>query len=133
MNPSELRIGNYVTSTIGKWRNVPHQITGVKRDECYFYEVFEFSVPIKLIKPVKITEEILFSFGFEKNTRSYDNYVIPMKNFSILFDDDDKQWWINDDESDASCYNVCAVKYVHELQNAFNVLKKEELTLNKEL
>lgn len=131
MTPSELRIGNYVLyrdkETILEVSNLGSNGFETINREGFIYG----SDDIEEYNPVLLTEEILFSFGFEKNTRSYDNYVIPGKNFSILFDDDDKQWWINDDESDASCYNVCAVKYVHELQNAFNVLKKEELTLKQ--
>lgn len=130
INISELRIGNYVTSTIGKWGSKPREITGIKRDELYFFDVFEFSVPIELIKPVRITDELLFDFGFKRIKDDFqDNYIIPDRNFSIKKHDNGGDWYVSNDESDAGCYVVCIVKYVHDLQNAFYDLKRKELTL----
>ncbi len=112
MRKSDLRIGNWVFDSEG----FEYQIEG--------YELY-----INLIEdytPIPITQEWLERLGFEY-TKYYQNFRIKAGDYfnSIKYIDD--EWCYNNDDSDAGCYFVTTVQYVHELQNLYHAINKEEL------
>jgi hypothetical protein len=146
MKTNELRIGNFVK--LGKKKNTL-EVYGVKSfdvgiegisnelnvylmDKKYIYNV----VSDEDIKPIKITEEWLLKFGFKKTDNKYmDNYIIPISTgywHSVNYDNEDCEWYYNNDYSDASCYYVASIKYVHQLQNLYFALTRKELTFKSE-
>jgi hypothetical protein len=109
---NELRIGNYVKA-LGEYRMVIG-ITSGKFPSSYVK--FEGLIPLKIIhlKPLEITEEWLIDFGFNKcfETCFELNGFILNENF-ILMDID----------------ITIKLDYVHQLQNLYFALTKNELKL----
>ena len=115
MRAEELRIGNWVEITDSK--GIYTTVTKSTFD-CNV-DVFYNAIPI--------TEEWLLKFGFYYQA-SYKNYVVKSKqenNNSIKKIDGD--WCYNNDYSDAACYFVTELKYIHQLQNLYYALNEEEL------
>jgi hypothetical protein len=112
MKKSDLRIGNWVFDSEG----FDYRIQGY---ELYVNLVEDF-------KPIPLSEEWLERLGF-----GYNNFY---QNFRIKAGDDfnsikyfEGEWCYNNYESDAGCYFVTTVQYVHELQNLYHAINKEEL------
>ena len=112
MRKSDLRIGNWVFDSEG----FDYQIQGY---ELYVNLVEDF-------KPIPLSEEWLERLGFEYN-KYYQNFRIKEGEYfnSIKYIDD--EWCYNNCESDAGCYFVTTVQYVHELQNLYHAINKDEL------
>lgn len=90
------------------------------------------SVSPENLTPIELTPEVLVDWcGFKGvNDKYYNNFLFDNSN-SIKFDKDDDCWWYSLDESDASCYRVCKLDYLHELQNLYYVLNKKELEIKE--
>ncbi len=127
MKTNELRIGNYLN---GKQGHVI--ITEIRTNNSVKIHdnTSSFYVGICLI-PIEITEEWLLKLGFKKTDNQYmDNYIIKtdVSLFnSVGYDEEEKKWYYNNDYSDAGCYFVTYIKYVHELQNLYFAINKNEL------
>ena len=77
------------------------------------------------IKPIKITEEWLMKMGFRKDSETDYRWFLNYKSNDIFtYDIDDHT--ISVGES----WDFCKRMYVHELQNLFYALTKEELKIN---
>jgi len=110
MKANDLRIGNWFIQY-----DEPEQFDGD------FYHLSD-------IKFIPLTEEWLLNLGFEYNN-NYDNYVIRARDYynSVGWNDEDCEWYYNNDSSDAGCYYVTSIKYVHELQNLYFAINQQEL------
>lgn len=110
MTAKELRIGNYVY----------FQDTLLKFD-------FESGWNFDYIKPIPLTEEWLFKLGFVEGSYLYKNYKVKAGDYwnSVKFYEG--EWCYNNDDSDAGCYFLTTIKYVHELQNLYFAINKTEL------
>lgn len=116
MRAEELRIGNWIEIIDSK-----ELCTTVTKS------TFDCNVDV-FYKPIPITEEWLLKFGFEKQIYFDGNYVIKNKEgYYNSIKKDDGEWCYNNDISDASCYFVKKVKYIHQLQNLYYALNEEEL------
>lgn len=110
MKVSELRIGNWVVPPETPFEPVPINLKGL---EYYGDDLI----------PIKLTEEWLLRFGFEKSKLNY--WMLPNKSFFLgitlnnfiypMFDTDN---WI-----------PIKLEYVHQLQNLYFVFTGEELTI----
>ncbi len=131
MKASELRIGNFLLF-VNKLQEVSSihsdntiRLRKTKNDNCHGC----YCVDSITINPIPLTEERLLSLGFEYE--SFDeNYVI--KNRYGYYDSikkDDGKWRYNNDISDANCYFIRELKYVHQLQNLYYALNEDELTI----
>lgn len=116
MKASELRIGNYITY----YPEYPPIECGIN----------DMLNP-ELILPIKLTEDLLLNFGFEKidvlpGTIEYRfGYNKEMGKFSmrvVKFFSDEVLYYFN--------WKPTELKYVHQLQNLFYALTGEELKLN---
>jgi len=119
MKVSELRIGNYIT------------------DE--FYDSFKTILKVESINEkgvndltecngrlaaIPLTEDWLLKFGFEKE---YSNYIIEAGDYFHSIKKDGEEWIYSYDESDACCYELRSIKYIHQLQNLYFALNDKEL------
>ena len=110
MKASELRIGNHVT---------------ISRTEIIM-EAGDFRFEDSYFNPIPITEHWLFLFGFEFHP-GYKNYIVRAGEYKNSIKQYRKGWIYNIDLSDASCYSVAEIKYVHQLQNLYFAINNEEL------
>jgi hypothetical protein len=131
MKASELRIGNFLLF-VNKLQEVSSihsdntiRLRKTKNDNCHGC----YCVNTITIFPIRITEEWLLKFGFYYQS-SDKNYVIKNKyGYCNSIKKIDGDWCYNNDYSDASCYFVRELRYIHELQNLYYALNEEELTI----
>lgn len=109
---NELRIGNFV-----KIHQSKIQMTEL-----------DFRFRSDFFKPIKLTEEWLLKFGFEYASYA-NNYIIEAGEYYNSVKFDKRKWLYNNDSSDASCYGVTTIKYVHQLQNLYFALNQKELII----
>lgn len=121
MQATELRIGNYVKSSLS---NNPLKVESISADQ------INNDTKIEDIVPVLITEDWLINnFGFNNNGQGY--YQHPEFNFFLYHIVEDeyfdcyKQVPANDETGDFK-----TMQHVHKLQNLFFELFEEELTVN---
>jgi hypothetical protein len=124
MKTNELRIGNYLN---GKRGHVIVSEIRTNNSVKIHNNTSSFYVGICLT-PIEITKEWLLKLGFEYSN-FYNNYKIKAGEYfnSVRYDDEDCEWCYNNDNSDAGCYYVTSIKYIHELQNLYFALNGEEL------
>jgi hypothetical protein len=108
MNEEELRIGNYV--------NIEDTILRIDLQELYYNS--------SIMTPIPLTEEWLLKLGFES---MYSNYIVKAGDYYNSIKQDCGKWIYSYDESDAGCYELKEIKYVHELQNLYFALNDKEL------
>ena len=129
MKAEELRIGNFLlfeneaqeVSTIHSDNTI--RLKKTKDDKCHGC----YRVDALTIKPIPITEEWLLKLGFKYHAADK-NYVIKNKeDWHNSIKKMDGDWCYNNDFSDANCYFVREVKYIHQLQNLYYALNEEEL------
>ena len=127
MKANDLRIGNYYM--FADYDGIVYrQVKEIKHNKFGLLSDYD-GVNFDICRPIPITEEWLLKFGFYYQS-SDKNYVVKSKqenNNSIKKIDGD--WCYNNDYSDASCYFVRELRYIHELQNLYYALNEEELTI----
>jgi hypothetical protein len=122
----ELRIGNYIKSTISRYRGQPFEVLGVFTDRIGIK--YESPNPtyflLDTVKPIPLTNKWLLDLGL----KSYDNYPegFYLGNYEVFYDVNEESWFFEID-SDGYKYHT-EIKYVHQLQNLFFALTGEELT-----
>ena len=109
MNANELRIGNLLQFGGGF---VEVDIVILRDLDIY---------PQSQLKPIPITKNLLFKFGFENQENS---------NFWRCEQWDELYLLGSDLHFDYEGKTIAIVKYVHQLQNLYFALTGEELTLN---
>lgn len=132
MEARELRIGNYISDIHAseKFFSEVKQITPYR----VFYGGFH-SHPLGL-KPIPLTEQWLIDLGLKKDSVSVHIYTIKLKDgYFIQYNLIEKSVFLGGYDScvDTQGFLIESVNYVHELQNLYFALKKQELTLKNEL
>lgn len=125
MDIKELRIGNLVS--ISDYNNlevlgISSNNVGLKLDSTKF-----ISVQCDELQPIPITVEWLLKLGFEYHTFDKNYVITTQKDWHNSIKEIDGDWFYNNNFSDANCYFVREVKYVHQLQNLYYALNEEEL------
>jgi hypothetical protein len=126
MKANELRLGNIIM--FADYDGVVYKkISAIKLNEFGFYSDID-GTNFGICEPVLITKEWLLKLGFEYSD-FYKNYKIKAGQYfnSIKYDNDDCEWCYNNDSSDAGCYYVCSIKYIHELQNLYFAINQQEI------
>jgi hypothetical protein len=115
MRAEELRLGNWIEIIDSK--GVYTTVTK---------STFDCDVDV-FYKPIPITVDWLLKLGFEYH--AFDkNYVITTKDdWHNSIKEIEGDWCYNNDFSDAGCYFVRDIKYVHQLQNLYYAINEEEL------
>jgi hypothetical protein len=112
MKANELRIGNYVYDTLGKVNKIDL--------EAITYIVKELH---NQVKPIPLTEEWLFNFGFEIGYNQKKMLDVYCKDFGLL---------IERSNSNNFYYKNVNIHSVHQLQNLYFALTGIELTFKSE-
>lgn len=138
---NELRLGNYAYDDENKVMKIcrleTEEYNNFNGDNYNFLYVLEDLNSTnehpyylsKVINPISITEQWLLDFGFEKvrneNTQKLITAIFrhKLKPFHIQFTSKTNLLYATIGNS---------IQYIHELQNLFFALYKEELTLNKQ-
>jgi hypothetical protein len=127
MKASELRIGNYYM--FADYNGIVYrQVQEIKHNQFGLLSDYDI-VNFEICRPIPLTEEWVLKLGFEYH--SFDkNYVIKNKDgYCNSIKNNDGEWCYNNDISDANCYFIRELKYVHQLQNLYYALNEEELTI----
>jgi len=127
MKASELRIGNYYM--FADYNGIVYrQVQEIKHNQFGLLSDYD-GVNFEICRPIEITVEWLLKLGFEYH--SFDkNYVIKNKDgYCNSIKNNDGEWCYNNDISDANCYFIRELKYIHQLQNLYYALNEEELTI----
>lgn len=132
MEAKDLRIGNYVTGAKGAKYNGDT----VKWNIGDYIECNKYCDYIDSFKPIPITEEYLFKFGFEVYAES-----TIMKAYKIGFNTITRDYlfdltWLKRIDKGMEKYPFYRngrfkIKYVHQLQNLYFALTGEELETNE--
>ncbi|WP_291076363.1 MULTISPECIES: hypothetical protein [unclassified Empedobacter] len=123
---NELRIGNYLYRKV--YNPIPNKedyyfdkvkVEGILKDCVYFIinnkkQIFKSNN----LKPIPLTEQRLIEFGFEFNCYSGDDKLLNFNNFQIN---------INGYDNSIISYNGNRIYNVHQLQNLYFALTREEL------
>lgn len=141
MKENELRVGSIITIDNAKRhkgiKGIPMRVNSIKEIlshtlEIYYsvcakylvvnsiYETSEYCQKIENIKPIRLTEDWLLKFGFEKKQIFYYKDKVSVKIWDVH-----KELEFIVFLKDSHINNV---EYVHQLQNLFFALTNEELT-----
>ncbi len=126
---TELRIGNWIFEP-EQDDNKPFQIFSI------YHEVKNDKVnglPICLMRPIPLTEDILLKCGFQKDMLDETYYTINPNEYHIRIEDSEikpreKVFWVYFDEQPN--HPITCVFNLHQLQNLYFALTGEELTIN---
>ena len=126
IDAKELRFGNLVNEEVlGDCK-----VSGILKETVWVevkniksngsHNLREFHINIECLKPIPLTEEWLFKFGFSKNENRnvFENQVM------LIYKQDGFFWF--DLISDS-----IFIENVHQLQNLYHALNNEELTIIK--
>lgn len=119
IKPEELKIGNliHVPST---GQTIP--VTAINMDLGVWVNRSLGVLGFDQIDPTPLTEEWLLKFGFEK---SYGEFTKKGFSFRIC----SNEIFTNEEYNPTK---ICKIDFVHQLQNLFFALTREELTLKHE-
>lgn len=76
--------------------------------------------------PIALTGEWLLKFGAKKPR----NYGIKLDRFRFIWKKEYQYWYVIG--NDSACSYMTKIEFVHELQNFFQIMNGQELTLNKD-
>jgi len=135
MKTSELRIGNYL-----KKDDKVLKISGATKWVVFLEHGFQVFVPEMFVAggvaPIPLTEDWLPRFGFKVDEDkgfdcALDTYhkVYSLNEFNVAIINDKFRLWIEVEEDKYYSFAWTVIEYVHQLQNLFYALKREELEL----
>jgi hypothetical protein len=91
-------------------------------------------MPLEILEPIPLTPEILEQCGFVRvDNKFYHNWQLRDSDGSYSVQERDDTYFFSNDYSDAGCYVLTDIKYLHELQNIYWCLAHKELTVNASL
>lgn len=129
MKPTELRIGNIMEVNHYEYGDMYASITSINDvgdlclhllDERFTKE--EYECTMNEVTPIPITEELLEKCGFDELCDGV--YEHNYGGFEVTKEGD--EWWVS---WNGGCDYWFAIKYLHQLQNAYQLVTKGELTL----
>jgi hypothetical protein len=132
---NELRIGNLVDlgNRIAKIIEIGHLSCVVSDLE----ETQDTIEDYNRTKPIPLTEEWLYKFGFEdinESDHDYNTYTDSNHDYYLQIDNrrkDGKYSILDNSFDDLRDFSMVDIIYIHQLQNMYFALTGEELILNK--
>lgn len=122
MNANELRLGNYVHGPLCELCIVKQ--LGIDNNPNFIeVEIIDGGVGCNGTRPIPLTEEWLLRFGFVNRARDKKEWVAP--NFRVCKTTDNYFVW-----PDFDLYYI-ELPYVHQLQNLYFALTRQELTIKE--
>ena len=128
--PQELRIGNLV---FDKKRNRIVTVWGIESNHDKIVVNYAngsgvYSIDLKHIEPIPLTEEWLLKFGFI-NRGFLEDWFIKLNDDTILILQNHLHYYeVSVCNSNMKKTELNKIKYIHQLQNLYFALKDEELT-----
>ena len=126
MKKNELRIGNLLRDKVSKTELKVIELT---EKDIVTYVIDRSKFPLKNgwgIEPMPLTEDLLLRFDFKKIENDGVYYTLNGVNIDLDFE----TFLINNHSDMWDNYGV-KLNYVHELQNLYFALTKEELKINE--
>jgi len=126
MKSNELRTSNNILDKDGEI----NKVIGIVNNALFLENKYDIvGCPISWCKPIPLTEEWLFKFGFK--TRTTENISVQ---YFIGENPITGDWlfdiiWLKGDEYPFYRNGFFKIKYVHQLQNLYFALTGEELTI----
>lgn len=119
MKRTELRVDNIVA-----YKGLAYKVIGISTTHILLMvdEIETILVDVENLEPVPITEELLTKCGFDEPCDGV--YEHGFGKFEVTKEGD--EWWVS---WHGGCDYWFAIKYLHQLQNAYQLVTKEELTL----
>lgn len=128
MKASELRIGNWVALF-----PLTFKIETISRDLIHVDNKGSYApLHIEKAEPIPLTEEWLVKFGFEFDENKggeHEGQKFEDRPLWYLKRPDDSRFCVYLDSK--TCYVSIPCEFVHELQNAFFTVERQELTINE--
>jgi hypothetical protein len=128
MKANELRICSWVKHPAAVWSHRT-EVQGYGYVEFQWEEhdwagIAECTINLEEVKPIPLTEEWLFKFGFK-----FDGHCSWWKNelIELTIDIGEDEYSVFNDNGDY--ITLKGIKYVHQLQNLYFAIKGEELTI----
>ena len=122
MNPQELRIGNLVKykGEVVKIEQITKRKIGYHKEE---NESFLCYARLSELEPIPLTEEIIGKYFIHHGASYYrDNSRVEI--YQTRYG-----WCLSVNNSQYTAYINTVVKYFHEVQNAYYLANKKELTI----
>jgi hypothetical protein len=139
MTANELRIGNWVMCQFrGEYK--PHAIKSIyfnDEEKLYFVELDNgFQCNVNGISPIELTNELLENMGFQltdkpivkTDLRLSPHFVYRKSIENTHIDIDPVQLFILE-KGTGKVANICDVRHLHQIQNAYYVVIGEELNI----
>lgn len=120
MQVKELRIGNII-----QYQHNQCKVTGLFEDGTVHTVSGNqsFSAHASAYMPVKITENILLSMGYEKHPFLGGSYSKKYPFYTLIIDENpDKSFYIGFDDDTSNYINQESIFYLHELQNLLYII-----------
>ncbi|QIG62322.1 hypothetical protein [Tenacibaculum phage JQ] len=124
MKANELRVGNYVDVSYNIERIKSIEFDEVNEDYYVFFDNLCFSEEIQILKPISLTQRLIFAAGFIIYDEDDDNNTIYAKGFYYI----KKKPFSNNFFFVINKIDI-KIEYLHELQNLYFALTKEELNV----
>lgn len=127
MKATELRIGNFVD------RENSGHLLEITKEHLYYWDKFKC-----VLFPMRLTEEWLLKFGFEKHKNGYTWFLEKDCNGDLRTSEDHDEDMLDSFSIDMEDVNVfyfngiskmpdIQIRFVHQLQNLYFALTEEEL------
>ena len=135
----ELRLGNYVKTTISRWRGQGFPILAIKQDAVSFDKLNDGQyiwVMAENLKPIPLSPEILEKCGFKeyiemgKGESGLWEHLKSLKSGYTFAWNYDKRVMIMHPGNSISHWLDVKIEYLHQLQNLYFALTGEELEVN---
>lgn len=118
---NELRLGNWISDDVGqkvkvsiiRSHTIHYDLNGLKNN---------LFINVDNLIPILISDQILLQCGFVKANDVYGGYLSPLINEKCRFR-------VRDDFTWHSGFGDVELKYLHQLQNLYFLLSKEELVI----
>ncbi len=136
MKVEELRIGNWINVTKSPYEKEKgeSQISGTG---IYYISKNEGDKSDLIVEPIKITKKWLLKLGFKKNNKG-EFHILDWdeEEYKVakLFKDHDLLWFCYncyDIDRDGIWVPLLHIQYVHQLQNIYQIMTGEELTIKQ--
>ena len=119
IDAKQIMIGNWFSHN-ENWNYCGHK-GYFKFSESDWYAIGECTLFLEDADYIPLSEEILLKCGFEKLAFSFN-----CERFHMTKQDDTNKWFLAFNKNNAF---ICTMRYLHELQNLYYLLTKQELEI----
>ncbi|WP_347216678.1 hypothetical protein [Chryseobacterium sp.] len=132
MDSKEYRIGNLLRDKVSK---TILEVIKLTKDDVVTYVIDRSKFPLKKgwgLEPIPLNEEWLLKFDFDKITNDEEEIFYQKGYVRISIDEYEDGWFNFRKRTPSQLWKdnlVTQIKFVHELQNLYLLIEKEELNI----